>query len=506
VANCKDTLAFLDAVRTRNVTTTIPAADFSTLQQLGLVQFLTADQFAATTKEVQDLGSVRDAILKDGADHARLAAELQRETQRTHSILFHFESRQHQDADKSGASQAMDQLRATDADMQAREQAFAQLSAKRSLLDAVSAYNNGYVGLTGLGAMAVRDMGVAMYRAQDDPFSAYWTQAQLVNGELDDLSNQSAGFMMGLSGALPSVDRTYLWAIAIGLAKTGGDAPQKVPNFLTAYQSLAPIANNEENRLMSAEILSSSTQPSADSAQLLRGLDTIVRKLGVPKESSLGVASILLLGRRQDGSFADASLAQTLRWTQSYESAALLAVVNKPLQDLSSKFVATRQIFQSWGYEPSEDLELSAAYLTVSDLPIEGVGTKLGIIARGLGTYLRYPLVGASILASIPVLEANETLNYLEKAYETLGRRTGPLAQPELICLSIRLLHGIQVASVSELDATAVARAAAGPGYYGGPRFLFVPLIVAHGYYFGTYSGIGGMHPGHLHTAGGFSG
>ena len=506
VSNCRDTLVFLDAVRTRNVTTSFPPADFSSLQQLGLVQFMSSDDFAAATKEVQALGTLRDAILQDGAEHARLTATVAHDVQRTRSILFHFESQQHQAADKEQESQAEAQLRATDADMVAREQAFAQLSAKRSMLDGSSPFSGGYVSLTGLGAMAVRDLGVAMYRAQDDEFSGYWTQAQTVNRELDDLSNQSAGLMSGLAGPLSSVDRSYLWAISIGLAKNAGDPQNKVPTFFQAYQALAPLATNEENRLMSAEILSGSGQSAPASLPTLKALDTTVRGLGVPKESSLGIASILLLGRRADGTFADANLARSLRLTHSYESAALLAVVNKPMDDLAAKFQATRQIFQSWGYEPSEDLELSSAYLTVSDLPIESVGTKLGIIARGLGTYLQYPLVGASILASIPVLEANETLSYLEKAYETLGRRTGPLAQSELICLSIRLLHGIQVASVSELDATAVARAAsAGAGFYGGPRFLFVPLIVAHGSYFGTYSGIGGMHPGHVHV-GGFTG
>jgi hypothetical protein len=506
VSNCRDTLAFLDAVRTRNVVTTFPAADFASLQQLGLVQFMTADEYAAATKEVQALGTMRDAILQDGAEHARLAALVDHDVHRTRSLLFHFESQQHQAADKEQESQAEAQLRATDADMATREQTFAQLSAKRSVLDASSPYSGGYVALSGMGAMVVRDMGVAMYRAQDDEFTAYWTQAQSVNRELDDLCNQSAGLMTGLSSSLSSLDRSYLWAIAIGLAKNPGDPAAKVPAFLSSYQALAPLATNQENRLMSAEILAGSGQSASDAVPTLKALDTTVRGLGVPKESSLGVASILLMGRRADGTFADANLLQSLRLTQSYESAALLAVVNRPMDDLATKFVATRQMFQSWGYEPSEDLELSSAYLTVSDLPLEGVGTKLGIIARGLGTYLQYPLVGASILASIPVLEANETLSYLEKAYETLGRRTGPLAQSELICLAIRLLHGIQVASVSELDPTAVARAAAaGQGFYGGPRFIFVPLIVAHGYYFGTYSGIGGMHPGHLH-AGGFTG
>ena len=38
-----------------------------------------------------------------------------------------------------------------------------------------------------------------------------------------------------------------------------------------------------------------------------------------------------------------------------------------------------------------------------------------------LKNYLEYPLVAAAILTSIPTLEANETLDLMEKAYSLLG-------------------------------------------------------------------------------------
>ncbi|MCI4361124.1 MAG: hypothetical protein L3J91_05425, partial [Thermoplasmata archaeon] len=89
-------------------------------------------------------------------------------------------------------------------------------------------YPPGYVSLTGIGSMALRDLGVAMYRASDEEFPTYWSRAQEVDRELDDLSNQSAGYMTGLTGSLSGVDPSYLWAIAIGLAKArraGVDLP-----------------------------------------------------------------------------------------------------------------------------------------------------------------------------------------------------------------------------------------------------------------------------------------
>jgi hypothetical protein len=191
--------------------------------------------------------------------------------------------------------------------------------------------------------------------------------------------------------------------------------------------------------------------------------------------------------------------------TKSYESAALLAIVNQPIQDLWQKFSTLRGLFNSWGFSASEDVELASAFLTLSELPVQGLDTKLGIITRGMGTYLQYPLVASAILAAIPTLEANETLSLLEKAYEVVGRRAMPMSEPELICLAVRVIHGIRDETIGQLDTTAAAHAVppAPMGYMYGPRFFFVPVIVAHGSYFSTYSGVGGVHPGHAHVMGG---
>jgi hypothetical protein len=165
-------------------------------------------------------------------------------------------------------------------------------------------------------------------------------------------------------------------------------------------------------------------------------------------------------------------------------------------------------MFGSWGFAESDDVELASAYLAVSELPAEGINTKLAIISKGMATYLQYPLVASAVLASIPVLEANETLHLLEQAYDEIGRRAMPLAQPELITLAVRMIHGIRNETLSKLDTTAAVRPVAPMGYrgpYGG--FYGVPMYVFYGSYFATYGGLGGIHPGHAHFGpGGFGG
>jgi hypothetical protein len=124
-----------------------------------------------------------------------------------------------------------------------------------------------------------------------------------------------------------------------------------------------------------------------------------------------------------------------------------------------------------------------------------------------MSTYLQYPLVASAILASIPVLEANDTLNLLEQAYGIIGRSAGGLSQAELICLAVRMIHGIRTETITGVDTTATVVPAAASYYAYGPRFFFVPIIIAHGAYYSTYSGFGGAHPGHAHfVGGGFTG
>jgi hypothetical protein len=503
VANCQDVSAFLTGVSRRNVTTTLPDPDLATLQQLHLVQRLSTDEYARLVQSVQQLQSARAAIAQETESRSQLTYTVQGEEAKTHSILFHLEGRDKQTAALQKEAQDEAALRATEADLSTRMQGFNQLLANQSLLDTLTPYAGGYIGLTGAGVLQLRELGIRMYRVSDVPFATYWAESTQTDQDLNALATRGAQYVSGLATALPNADRSYLWAIAVGLAKLDPDPTHGGPLYLDAYNQLGPLAHNDENRLMSAEMLASLRHSVAESVPLLQDLDKQVRKLGVPKVSSLGVASMLLLGQREDGTFATENLATFLTVTKSYESAALLAIVNRPIPDLEQKFGYLQRVFGGWGFEPSEDVELASAYLTISDLPPDGISTKLAIIVKGMGAYLQYPLVASSILAAIPVLEANETLNLLEQAYAIIGRQAMPMPQPELICLAVRMVHGVRNETAQGIDATGKVVPPPPGGYYYGPRFFFVPILVAHGAYYSTFSGVGGAHPGHAHFGGG---
>ncbi len=495
---------FLQQVSSGTIRTQVPASDLDHLQQLDLIQVLTAEQLAQLQQEVGQLQDAQLALAVDTSKRDAAADLVGEDTRKSHSILFRLEGVDHENATLERLGQEQAALKNIDDNLAKRQQDFAQLLVKKALLSSVTSYGGGYVGVTTPGRMALRDLNVALYRVGDEEFSAYWEQARKIDTELWSITNQAALLQAPLAQSLADVDPSYLWAVSIGVAKAGGDPQERLEDFLATYRGITPLSDNLENRLMSAEILSVLPSPLSDRLDALSPLLDKMREFDVPSDAALGVASILLLGRRADGTYATDPLQHFLTVSPSYEAAALLAIVNVPYEELVAKFGALKSLFASWGYSGSEDTELSSAYLATSDLPVDTVSPKLAIISHGMAGYLQYPLVASSILASIPTLEANETLNLLEKAYEILGQRTGPMSQAELMCLAVRLIHGIDVKSVNELDATA-GRAPIQPGfsYVGIPPILWMPVLITHGVYYSTFSGIGGAHPAHVHAWGG---
>ncbi|MCI4319084.1 MAG: hypothetical protein L3K23_02990 [Thermoplasmata archaeon] len=507
MARCKDVFTFFNQVSTKSAVALLPEADAALLAQLNLVQFLTGDQYRQVQSDAANLNAEQMEVAQASAQRTEIARELSRETERTHSILFHLEGKQKQSAELQRAAQLAGSYSAAAGDLAKKQQEFGRLVGQRTLLDTLTPYGDRYVALSGLGLVEMRDLGVRLYRAGDIDFKSYWDQEQTLTEDLNDLALAATEYFARLFPALPGADRSYLWGISIGLPKLQSDPTQGTAAFLNAYRQVSSLSSNVENLLMASEILLGLPRPLAEEFPALTQLLHEVKRLTLPSESALGVASILLVGRRADGTVATPSLQEYLTVTRSYESAALLAIVNLPVMELAAKFQGLRTMFAGWGYEPSEDVELSSAYLAVSELPIEGIGTKLAIIAKGLSAYLEYPLVAASVLASLSTLEANETLNLLERAYDIIGRRTMPMSQGEIITLAVRMLHGVRNELVGPLDTTAPPppTPAALANVYG-PRFFFVPIVVAHNSYFSSYSGLGGAHPGHVHGFGGGGG
>lgn len=512
MATCNQVAAFLEQVSAKTVTDRLPEDDLAGLEKLGVVRRLSSADVQAIQQQVAELQTAQLEISQHLAERQQAAGAIAADTKKSHSILFHLEGVDEQHSVLERLQQEGQALKTLDDEIARHQQAFAQLLVNRALLESVGAYNGGFVAITTPGRMVLRDLTARLYRVGDQSFTDYWADATRVDDELTTIAGTSARMIQPMTDELHDVERSYLWAVAIGLVKAGGDPAERLRLFFDAYERVADLSDNLENRLMAGEILAALPRPIDDLSTETRTLLHEVGELGVADEARLGVAAILVLGRRADGTYATESLRQFLTVTASCEAAALLAIQNVDLLVLSQKFAQLKGLFASWGYSASEDTELSSAFLATSDLPVESVSPKLAILTRGLSGYLAFPLVASAILASIPVLEANETLNLMEKAYEILGQRTGPMPQAELISLAVRTVHGVDVRSVNALDPTAAAPPSAptpaGFSYVGIPPRLWLPVLIAHNSYYSTFSGIGGVHPGHVHAwgGGGFTG
>ncbi len=312
-------------------------------------------------------------------------------------------------------------------------------------------------------------------------------------------------------------DNSNLWSIAIGLARLEGD-PQKVcERYINAFESIKDLDATVENRMMAAEIVAASKLELQEGSSALHDLVGAVKlRANIPKEQAAGVAATIMVGRRYDGTYPVDRLAQ-FAWnedakegvTRSCEAAAILATDQTDADRLTVKFQLFRSLFESFGYEESEDMELASAFMAVSELNPDDVKTKLTIVLDGLKNYLQYPLVAGAILASIPTLEANEALELMERAYGILVTAAPELDRTALLALSVRMLPGVENRLIKKVDATARAAAPSGAGEYVARPPIFFPwvyyIVLSHAYYV-RYAGYASAHPAHPHGVGGFWG
>ena len=93
---------------------------------------------------------------------------------------------------------------------------------------------------------------------------------------------------------------------------------------------------------MAAEIMTSSkadpsqSQNNSDLQNLSESLVSLDHQLRhdahVPKQLSVGVAAIIMFGRRFDGTFPTDRFVEFSKMTSSYESAAILSIINVPFR------------------------------------------------------------------------------------------------------------------------------------------------------------------------------
>ena len=508
---CREVSNFFNQISSRSISSIPSQPDLDFFKKNNLINLFTKDEYNQLTNDVAQIQALQKAVGDEKNSVYAMRSSYDQDYKKTHSLLFHLEGREKKEAEEQKIEHDTQALKDEEGKLTAEEGKIADLIRKKSVLDGLTQSGDYYISLTNQGSLMSRSLGIRMYRVSDMEFSDFVSQQDSLNSQLIMIANETFNHFRNLSASLNDVDHSHIWSSAVGLAKIQGDTAALDSKFLKSYSLMRELTKNNDNAMMAAEIIASSSEDPENAYESISDLNHQVRHHAhVDKEASVGIAAILYFGRSFDGTFPIQKLIDYKQETRSDEAAAIMAIINKQEEEITGKFKAMRSIFSAWGYTYSEDTELSSAYLAISDLPEEGFQTKLGIIINGIKSYLEYPLVASSILASIPVMEANETLDLVEQAYSIIGRVATGLSQSELIGLAVRAIHGIRNEIVRNLDTTAklvntpVQLSYRPMGMMWMP--FFVPLIVVHSSYYSTFSSIGGVHPGHVHVSGGMQG
>ena len=513
---CSVVRTFFSQIAGKSVSIQIHEADMDFLTTNSYISVMRGEQYDQALVEISNLAKVNEELAREEAEERGARSLLEEDERKTHSIFFHFRSEENQKFELEREAIHRNIVSKEAADVVEKESKIRELLQKKSVIDRMVPYDGRYVSLTGLGVITLNDLNVRNYRVAETEFSDFIQERIATFSELRTIAHKGGYYVSVLNNEYPGTELSECWSVSIGLGKLQGDPNQISERFLLALDMLQEFKSNLENKLMAAEIMTASeVNPSqaptnSDLQSLAESLKSLEDKARhdahVPKELSVGVAATILFARRYDGTFPINKFVEFSKVTLSSESASIMSVLDVPFGQVHSKFLQFRYLFGTWGYGESEDTDLASAYLAISDFTQDEVKDKMNIILSALRNYLEYPLVATAILTSIPTLEANETLDLMEKASTLLGNYAPRLERSELISLSVRMIHGIKNELVKALDPTAKITVTPIQFTYV-PSILFfryrTPLILAHSYYHSTFSRIGGAHPAHVHGFGG---
>jgi hypothetical protein len=529
---CSTVMAFLSQIENREEFerfTPISSADLDYLSVNGFVSRTTKEDHDKGVDSVSRLAQLTSQMNAEKVEEDQAAATLREDERKEHSFRFIIEGKEKKAELGERVQSETAEVSREESELSAIEANVNELIQTKSMVDRMVPYGEEYLSLTDLGIVTLRDLNVRNYRVADQDFPDFLAETKATVNELRSIADRAASYTAFLKPRVPNLedeDRpvTYdegqgppgieasslLWSVAIGLAKLQGDTNQIGERFIQALNVLQNLDSTTPNKLMAAEIMTAAGNQDLQSLEsTLKNLDQQLRGQHVPKELSAGVAATILAGRRYDGTYPTDGFVQFKNLTQSYEAAAILAVMNLPYEDLSGKFQLFKDKFVAWGYMASEDTEIASAFLAIGELNAYEVEGKLQYIVEQLRNYLEYPLVAAAILASIPVFESHEVLDLMEKAVTLLTAYARGLERSELVALAVRMVHGVRNEIVKGIDSTAKIAATPVQFTYASHPGLFVwyyPVIVAHSSYHATFSGMGGFHPAHSHGIGGFAG
>ena len=472
---CNDVMTFLSQIGAKSITASISDEDLNFLISNGCIDCLSKDEYEKLLDSVADISKVTGELEELHTKEKTDEETFEQEEKKIHSIRFWLEGREKKEADREKAQEEEQLVSKDEETVHEKDAELQSLIQKKSMLDRQVLYGKRYLSLTGAGVVMLHDLSIRDYRVGDRDFKTFIQETKATEMELQAIAERAANYYQAIKIAIANMDTSplaeeyyeedeeedydedeyrikskgvessQLWAVSIGLAKLEGDPEKIKESFIQVINTLKGFnKSNLGTKLMAAETLLASGH-SEDISQKTNILTTTDRQIresnNVPEELSAGVTTTLFCGTNPGGLTRFDVFSKI---TKSYTAAAILSSSKETEDNLRQKFESFKFTFDAWGYSPSEDTDLAAAYLAVSQLGEDKAKEKMNVIVNAIKSEFEFPLVPAAILTSIQALNANELLDLLEKAVTILQSQplTTGLSHSELSSLAIRMIYG----------------------------------------------------------------
>ena len=278
----------------------IPLAGIDYLSANDYILRTNKDDYNKGVHDVARLSQMTVQMNAEKTEEEQAAATLQKDEQKEHSFSFHFEGTEAKDELSRRIQDERAVVSKEESELITIEANVNELIQKKSTIDRMVPYGDGYLSLTGLGSLVLNDLDVRNYRVADEEFSDFLTEFKATYAELRSIADKAASYVILLKPKIPNIEDeehpdieneghpaieapSLLWSTAIGLAKLQGDTNQIGERFIQAFDGLENFDSTTPNKLMAAEIMTAANQDLQSLESDLRSFDKQVRDQGVPR-------------------------------------------------------------------------------------------------------------------------------------------------------------------------------------------------------------------------------
>src|SRR5208337_2724394 len=184
---CSEVRAFLLQINYREGSgpiTPIPSADIDYLSANGYIMRTTKDDYDKGVEDVARLSQMTTQMTAERAEEEQAVVTLQKDEQKEHSFLFHFEGKEAKDELSGSIQNEKAVVSKEESELSVIEANVTELIQKKSTIDRMLPYGDGYVSLTGLGSLTLNDLDVRNYRVADQEFPDFIAEIKATYAEL----------------------------------------------------------------------------------------------------------------------------------------------------------------------------------------------------------------------------------------------------------------------------------------------------------------------------------